>query len=914
MQNSIWKLTALAGVVGLGFLVVLQAQRGLTRSDSLSETGESQQSSETADSQDAAAASDNSTASLGEGTQEPFATGEPEQAPAFLDRQREPTSGAGNRKSASTAASSAPRTTQRSSTAGSEPAPEGTTAQADPFAPQNDPRSAASKRPAASQPAGLDFRDEGSSVSAGAGSAPAFPPETDNGIRQAGHREPGSASDAGKPVRGTTHADPDPFAVGVSKPKTADIDTSATDDNTPDAATPPSKPAGAADGSDEPIPFADSEQTASGSLPSQSEPQTAASEPEQPGETTEQTEQQDAPARFPALPTGPAFGGPDTSAKEPPVSEEKADTPEDETTEGKDATPTAETPEPAAEFAPDESTDDSSPSDGAAPPSDSSTGQAESPEKASGEKHPLAPPADKADDMQESASPVPRVEADPFPESRGAGPDKASDSMPEMKEETPSSTPPDPQSAEPAEEPEKGKPDEVDVDRAGESSSTASAPSKDASGQDQKAFAPLHRPGEDAPEKEPQPNDRSIESLLEPASGPAQTPQPDAPGDAPPGGRSTPEKAGSVDESVQDDTPEQKPASSHPGVQEFPTDNDEPSAEPDEKVAEDEAESSMEKDSTEKTPASGKSPKSEKGQADKDQTGEPATSSSPPERNDSDDGPSLPAREAPQRLEPSPEARQVGPAEQKPKDAVAGGETSGRGTARGMQRPELKIEKTAPPHAVLGQPMVYTIHVKNVGRSPAYQVVVEDRIPQGTKLTGTIPQARLQGQRLVWKLGRLQPGRERKIRVRVIPQSEGEIGSVATVNFVSEIESRTKITAPKLQLELDAPRRARVGETVTVTFKLTNNGRAPATGVVIRDVFSEALQHPGGNDLEYEVGTLPAGASREISLPLKAASPGENVVNKATVSADDGLNAERKVNLTIVGPSSTESQQDTGAE
>ena len=40
MQNSIWKLTALAGVIGIGFLIALQTQNGLNadKDAALSET------------------------------------------------------------------------------------------------------------------------------------------------------------------------------------------------------------------------------------------------------------------------------------------------------------------------------------------------------------------------------------------------------------------------------------------------------------------------------------------------------------------------------------------------------------------------------------------------------------------------------------------------------------------------------------------------------------------------------------------------------------------------------------------------------------------------------------------------------------------------------------------------------------
>ena len=78
--------------------------------------------------------------------------------------------------------------------------------------------------------------------------------------------------------------------------------------------------------------------------------------------------------------------------------------------------------------------------------------------------------------------------------------------------------------------------------------------------------------------------------------------------------------------------------------------------------------------------------------------------------------------------------------------------------------------------------MIYQIHVRNVGHNTAHQVVVEDVVPDGVKIDGSIPQALLKdSNRLIWKLGTLAAGQEKKISVRVVPQSEGTIGGVATV-------------------------------------------------------------------------------------------------------------------------------------
>lgn len=99
-----------------------------------------------------------------------------------------------------------------------------------------------------------------------------------------------------------------------------------------------------------------------------------------------------------------------------------------------------------------------------------------------------------------------------------------------------------------------------------------------------------------------------------------------------------------------------------------------------------------------------------------------------------------------------------------------------RNAPAGPQQPELKIEKLAPPQAVLGEPVIYEILIRNVGNSTARDVIVEDRIPRGATLTGTKPRAELIDRRLTWRLGSMEPGQEESIKIRVIPTEPGEIG------------------------------------------------------------------------------------------------------------------------------------------
>jgi uncharacterized repeat protein (TIGR01451 family) len=218
----------------------------------------------------------------------------------------------------------------------------------------------------------------------------------------------------------------------------------------------------------------------------------------------------------------------------------------------------------------------------------------------------------------------------------------------------------------------------------------------------------------------------------------------------------------------------------------------------------------------------------------------------------------------------------------------------------GPQRPQLNIEKIAPSNALLGQPLIYSILVKNVGQSAARDVVVEDRIPKGTKLSGTIPRAELTGKKLIWRIGTLGAGEQRKISIRVIPQEAGEIGSVATVNFVAEAAAETVVTAPRLEFKISAPSTARLGEMVPFRFEVRNVGTGEARGVMIRDLIPQGLSHSSGNDLEYEVGRLLPGKSKQLTLDLKAGKVG-TAVNRAVVLAEGGLTTEAKAVIEVSG-------------
>ncbi|QDT37926.1 DUF11 domain-containing protein [Stratiformator vulcanicus] len=224
--------------------------------------------------------------------------------------------------------------------------------------------------------------------------------------------------------------------------------------------------------------------------------------------------------------------------------------------------------------------------------------------------------------------------------------------------------------------------------------------------------------------------------------------------------------------------------------------------------------------------------------------------------------------------------------------------TVGENASVTPQQPTLKIEKSAPETAVIGQPYVYEIQVRNTGKADAYQVRVEDLVPRGTTLSGTIPQAEMRGKTLVWDLGTLKSGAEEAIKVRVVPNTSGRIGSVATVSFASEVAARTRIVSPKLSLSVEAPATVNLGEFCEFHFEMENSGEADATGVILGQTLPEGFKHQDGRDLEYEVGTLKAGERRSVRLKVATVGTGQ-FLSRAALSAQGGLQVEGKAVVTI---------------
>ncbi|MEZ6095595.1 MAG: hypothetical protein R3C03_15440 [Pirellulaceae bacterium] len=223
----------------------------------------------------------------------------------------------------------------------------------------------------------------------------------------------------------------------------------------------------------------------------------------------------------------------------------------------------------------------------------------------------------------------------------------------------------------------------------------------------------------------------------------------------------------------------------------------------------------------------------------------------------------------------------------------------------GLQTPSLAIEKIAPAEIQLNQTTAFKIAVRNVGRVAAEGVTVVDQIPSGTEFVSAEPAAsrRTPDGKIYWDIGHLASGQEQVITLNLKPVLPGEIGSVAQVMFASQASMRTRVTRPILEVEHTGPERSLIGNNVQLRILVHNRGDGEARQVVVQESVPTQLKYNNDEfrDLEYPIGSIPPGQTREVVLNLAAAAAGK-FKNTVLATAAGNLKATHQLDLEVVAP------------
>ncbi|MBI1760163.1 MAG: DUF11 domain-containing protein [Acidobacteria bacterium] len=202
---------------------------------------------------------------------------------------------------------------------------------------------------------------------------------------------------------------------------------------------------------------------------------------------------------------------------------------------------------------------------------------------------------------------------------------------------------------------------------------------------------------------------------------------------------------------------------------------------------------------------------------------------------------------------------------------------------------DLSITKTDAPDPVLvGGNLTYTIRVTNNGPSPATGVTVADTLPAGVNFVSA--SAACSGtSTITCNLGTLAINQAAGVTIIVIPTAAAVPATSNTASVTSDIfdpntanNTATQTTTVNAVTDLvialaDAPDPVLVGDNLTYTASVTNNGPADATGVTITDhlpstvTVSSAAATSGSctqtsGTVICNVGALSNGASATITI------------------------------------------------
>jgi uncharacterized repeat protein (TIGR01451 family) len=202
------------------------------------------------------------------------------------------------------------------------------------------------------------------------------------------------------------------------------------------------------------------------------------------------------------------------------------------------------------------------------------------------------------------------------------------------------------------------------------------------------------------------------------------------------------------------------------------------------------------------------------------------------------------------------------------------------------------MTKTMPPEAVLGKEFMAELRVSAAGC--AANVVVRDTIPAGASYVRSEPEASVDGNQVVWKLGNLDGGESRDLKLWLRADKEGTLVNCASVSAEPRVCAATVVGKPVLAITKSGLAEVKLGESAAYSIMVKNTGSAVARDVVVTDMVPDGMSEASGQkQLAFNVGNLPPGQSKTIPVTLKADKRG-SFCNKvvATSSNADKANAE----------------------
>jgi uncharacterized repeat protein (TIGR01451 family) len=241
------------------------------------------------------------------------------------------------------------------------------------------------------------------------------------------------------------------------------------------------------------------------------------------------------------------------------------------------------------------------------------------------------------------------------------------------------------------------------------------------------------------------------------------------------------------------------------------------------------------------------------------------------------------------------------------------------------QKADLSISKSDSPDPVFaGKELTYTLTVSNGGPADATGVTVTDTLPPGVTFNsasasqGSCSQA---GGTVTCNLGGLGSGAPpATVTIKVTPQSSGQITNSASVASNEEdpnpanntdTETTTVNAAADLSVtKTDTPDPAHVGQVLTYTIVVTNNGPQAASGVTATD---QLPRNTGFGSITTTKGTCTR-RKQQASCSIGNMASGESVTITIVVKPTRKGTISNTVSVSLTSPADPNTTNNTDTE
>jgi uncharacterized repeat protein (TIGR01451 family) len=221
------------------------------------------------------------------------------------------------------------------------------------------------------------------------------------------------------------------------------------------------------------------------------------------------------------------------------------------------------------------------------------------------------------------------------------------------------------------------------------------------------------------------------------------------------------------------------------------------------------------------------------------------------------------------------------------------------------QQADLAVSKTVSnPTPNVNDTITYTITVTNNGPDTATNVTVHDTLPvQVSARSSTASQGSYDPATGIWTVGTVPVGVTETLTITALVVSANPQANTASISHSDQFDPNpnnnsdtTGITPQQSDLEMAksvSDPRPNVGDNVTFTVTLRNNGPSTATGVTVTDVLPTGLTFVSDTPSLgtynpatgiWSVGTVPVGVET-LQIVATVVSPGAET-NTATASGD----------------------------